>query len=240
MMLLGMDVDPDRAKQIPLRYLTRNRLNLEDPSRRAMIEQEIKDHRPALVVMDSMIRFARFKSENDNAEIAAFFDRAIMPMIAKYGCSFVILDHMRKPGGGTKERESNDPAHRIRGGGDKAGVADEIWTLEGDRQTAVRTLSHRKTRWDELQPDILTEWHKSDDGTRAWISAKEKLEEANGIITRFLASRGELGARTGEIVEYLGSLGIAKRSTERSLGWLVGKDLIFQPKKGEYALKGAS
>ena len=171
-MIRGRNLDPDLTGSIPLRYLTKNHLRLDAPRGLSTLRTEIKAHRPVLVVLDSLIRF-HGADENSNTDMAALFGEAIVPLATKYNCAFVVLDHMRKP---SKEDHKFDQGHRVRGAGDKAGVGDGLWTVEGDRETDSRALSCRKNRWeDSLPPAMTTKWVTSEDETAAWIECSDAV-----------------------------------------------------------------
>lgn len=182
-MIRGREIDPKTADQLPLTYLTKNNFRLDTPRGLSGVRSEMDARRPTLVILDSLIRF-HGGEENSNSDNAAFFGEAITPLATAYNCAFVILDHMRKPG---KDDELHDTGHRIRGAGDKSGVADGVWTVEGDRETNSRTFSCRKNRWeDSLPPQLTTQWEVSDDDTAAWINCSDAVLGAEVTILRLL------------------------------------------------------
>jgi hypothetical protein len=210
-MVRGRNLDPDLAASIPLRYLTKNHLRLDAPRGLSTLRTEIEAHRPVLVVLDSLIRF-HGADENSNTDMAALFGEAIVPLATKYNCAFVVLDHMRKP---SKEDERFDQGHRVRGAGDKAGVGDGVWTIEGDRETDSRTLSCRKNRWeDSLPPAMTTKWVTSEDESAAWIEcADAKIHADNSIMAVLGGFAG--GMLAGDLYDHLAASGTPKRSAIR-------------------------
>jgi hypothetical protein len=221
-MLRGRNIDPGYADAIPLRYLSKNHLRLDAPAGRQTLERELAQHRPVLTVLDSLIRF-HGADENSNTDVAALFGEAIVPLATKHGCAFLILDHMRKP---SKEDERFDTGHRIRGAGDKAGVGDGIWTVEGDRETDARTLSCRKNRWeDSLPPSMTTRWIVSEDESAAWIECKDaKIAADNSIMAVLGGFAG--GILAGDLYDHLASRGITKRTAQRMIRNLVHSGVI--------------
>lgn len=148
-MIRGRNLDPDLAATIPLRYLSKNHLRLDAPKGLETLRAQIEAYRPTLVVLDSLIRF-HGADENSNTDMAALFGEAIVPLATRYQTAFVVLDHMRKP---SKDDGQFDSGHRVRGAGDKAGVGDGVWTVEGDRESTSRTFSCRKNRWEDQPPN---------------------------------------------------------------------------------------
>jgi hypothetical protein len=212
-MIRGRNLDPDLAASIPLRYLTKNHLRLDAPNGLSTLRTEIETHRPVLVVLDSLIRF-HGADENSNTDMAALFGEAIVPLATKYGCAFVVLDHMRKP---SKDDERFDQGHRVRGAGDKAGVGDGIWTVEGDREGETRTFSCRKNRWEDSLPQALTtKWKVSDDESAAWIEAKDTEIAADLAVTNVLSTCPS-GLLASDLYDRLKAQGVKRRTAQRMI-----------------------
>jgi len=212
-MIRGRNLDPDLAASIPLRYLTKNHLRLDAPNGLSTLRTEIETHRPVLVVLDSLIRF-HGADENSNTDMAALFGEAIVPLATKYGCAFVVLDHMRKP---SKDDERFDQGHRVRGAGDKAGVGDGIWTVEGDREGETRTFSCRKNRWEDSLPQALTtKWKVSDDESSAWIECKDSEIAADLAVTNVLSTCPS-GLLASDLYDRLKTFGIKRRTAQRMI-----------------------
>ena len=227
-MARGRNLDPEIAATLPIRYLTKNAIHLGTPRGVSILRTEIEAHKPVLVVLDSLIRL-HGQDENSNSDMARFFGEAIVPLAAQYEVAFVILDHMRKP---NKDDDRFDAGHRIRGAGDKAGVGDGLWTLEGDRESDSRTLSCRKNRWeDSLPPAMTTRWLVSEDETAAWVEARDATLSAEAAVPAILSShRG--GLLVSEIYEELKGRGISRRSAERLLRNLTTSGAIERRREG--------
>lgn len=213
-MIRGRNLEPLEAESLPLHYLCRNRLNLDDQHNRDRLRRELDATKPALLILDSLIRF-HSRDENKNTQMAAFFAEALAPITAEFGCAIVALDHMSKPNGESKDF---DAAHRIRGAGDKAGVADTIWTLEGDREADSRTLAARKNRWeDTLPPAISTRWRVSEDETAAWIEASDAQLNAEVIVVGIVAEAEDRGILASPLFETAEARGIPRRTAIRTV-----------------------
>ena len=227
-MIRGRNLEPDQAANIPLRYLTKNHLRLDSSKGAQALEKEIDTHRPILVVLDSLIRF-HGADENSNTDIAALFGEAITPLSAKYQTAFVILDHMRKP---SKEDAAFDTGHRVRGAGDKAGVGDGVWTVEGDREGDTRTFSCRKNRWEDSLPQALTtKWKVSDDESSAWIEAKDAEIAADLAVTNVLSTCPS-GLLASDLYDRLKAQGVKRRTAQRMIQKHVQAGVVSSRKEG--------
>jgi hypothetical protein len=228
-MVRGRNLDPDQAADIPLRYLSKNHLRLDAPAGLGTLRKEIEGHRPILVILDSLIRF-HGASENDNTEIAALFAQAIVPLATQYGCAFVVLDHMRKP---SKDDERFDAGHRMRGAGDKAGVGDGVWTVEGDRESDSRTFACRKNRWEDQLPQALTtKWVVSDDESAAWIECKDAEISAELAVTNVLATCPS-GLLASDLYDRLKPFGVKRRTAQRVIQKHVQAGTVETRKEGQ-------
>lgn len=215
------------AESLPIRYLTKNGISLDDASGFALIDMEIERSKAKVVVLDSLVRFFRGRDENDASSMAAFFGERISPLMARHRCSFLALDHMGKP-----SKERTDPGHRQRGSSEKPGNADELWALEGGRDTDRRTLSHQKTRWDDLSPSLSLRWCKSDDGRSAWIECGDERIGCEEAVRASLEIAAENGMRHGEIVAAMEARGFAVRHGRRTIGKLHGQGTLRRKSDG--------
>lgn len=229
-MVRGRDIDPVLARELPIRYLSRNRIHLEDRRSKDMVRREIDRSKAKLVVLDSLIRFHR-RNENKSDEMAAFYADAVAPLIAEFGVAILTLDHMRKPGENDK---GADTAHRLRGSGDKAGVVDDLWTLEGDRDESTRILSCRKNRWeDTLPPPIQTTWKSSEDEAAAWIVATDATMKAEAVIVGLVAGAETQGVRASALFDAASQKGVARSTTIRTLKRLVKEGSVHRRTEGK-------
>src|SRR5262249_55803103 len=167
--------------------------------------------------LDSMIRF-HSGDENSNTEIAAFLDNCVAPLRAEFGCAFLILDHMRKPG---KEDRNFDEGFRIRGAGTKRDSGDGAWTLTGDQSTDGRTLSCSKCRWQDRKPAPLqTRWRVSEDEQATWVECSDASLNAE-VSVRAALGRQEAGMYHSRLVEACEAMGAAEKSVRRAVKRLV-------------------
>ena len=227
--IAGRNLAPETAANLPIAYLCRNGINLDDPKGMASLKAEIERHKPEFLVMDSLVRFFRGRSENDNTDMSAFFGERIRPLMRDHNLGVIMLDHMGKP----SKDGNQDPGHRVRGASDKPGFVDELWALAGERDQTTRTLTHEKTRWDDLQAPVQTSWHKSEDGTAAWIEAKELRRGCEDAIREVLEGAGAEGRCHGEIVELVKVRGgYDAKHVRRTLGKMHGQGSVRRKSDG--------
>lgn len=226
-MIRGRNIDPEDLASVQLRYLSKNHLRLDAPRGLSTLRTEIETHRPILVVLDSLIRF-HGADENSNTDIANVLG-GIVQLATKHNSAFVILDHMRKP---SKDDERFDSGHRVRGAGDKAGICDGLWTLEGDRETDSRTLSCRKNRWEDSLPQALTtKWRVSDDESAAWIECKDAEIAADLAVTNVLSACPS-GLLASDLYDRLRPMGIKRRTAQRMIQKHVQDGVVSTRKEG--------
>lgn len=223
----GRRIDPEEVAALPLRYLTRNGLCLDDASGFAIIDQELERTKAKVLVLDSLVRFFKKRDENSASDMASFFGERIRPLMARHQCSILALDHMGKP-----SKERTDPGHRQRGSSEKPGNADEIWSLEGGRDTDRRTLSHQKTRWDELCPNLSLQWCKSEDGLSGWIECGDERLGCEDAILAALQETHQNGMLHGEMVSVIEDRGFAARHARRTIGKLHGQGTLRRKSDG--------
>lgn len=214
LILAGRNLDPATWDDLPIRYVVRPGLNLNAAVGQAALRREVESFHANVVLLDSFQRLTPGLNPNKSAEFNTWAESCVRPLNRELGAAVVVLDHMRKP---TKDDKDVDTAHRIAGTQDKNSNADEVWTLEGDRQTDSRTFSHRKTRWDDLQPDLTTRWVKSEDGTAAWIEATEADRSNDAVVIGILAAALDEGLRASEVYSRAGERSVSKFQVVRTL-----------------------
>jgi hypothetical protein len=191
--------------ELPLRYLTRNRLNLDRADRLRALMDDVADFRPDFVVFDSLVRF-HGRDENDNRAMADFFGRVVSRLAAD-GIGSILLHHLAKPG---KDRAAGDLIHRLRGASDIVAAVDEVWTLSSSR-SGTRTLRHELTRWDEPSDslDVTIE--------RGGLTARESDDAVADVILDTLSTAASEGALRQVILDACSEAGYVGRSVSKAL-----------------------
>jgi hypothetical protein len=172
----GRNIDPVDAARLQISYLTMNKIKLNSPRGKTVVRREIEASRAKVVILDSVVRFARRVKSTDNDALAEFHDDAITPLKADFGVAVFGIDHMRKP---HEDDDKNDPAHRIQGGQEKSAYGDGVATFTRRRDESTGQLRASKVRWTEsLPPVIATDFHTSEDELAVWITGKDAAIDA--------------------------------------------------------------
>lgn len=126
-------------------------LDLSDPSDVLMLEREIREHRPRLVVLDAMARYLGDLDENSNADIGRLM--AELRRISNDSeVAFLLIHHLRKVSTSLSAERLGD---RIRGASDILAAVDSalVMTKKGNGPSMARNLVHVKCRGSsEVEP----------------------------------------------------------------------------------------
>lgn len=224
-LLRGRGITDPNAVRGRLRYHVQNGYNLDDRASRTSLVQAIDRIRPSWVVLDTMIRF-HDGDENSNVDMSRFFNAHLKPIRSAYGCGFMVLHHLSKP------QEGQDMVHRIRGAAEILNMADQVWTLTGNRKTADRQLEVWKSRWrgGALPPALAISFHEEPDGREAVLLAEEATVESRQAILDLLASYEHAGALRQDLVGALTKL--APTALRSALGRLHGTGQVRKRPEG--------
>jgi hypothetical protein len=150
-----------RGKQVNdlqnLFFLDTHTLHLDDEQHQAKFAKTMEEMKPDLVVLDPF-RNLHHANENDASQMAPILG-FIRELQRKYGCSFLVVFHDRKPG---EKDSSGSRGNRIRGSSAVEGWRDSCIFLdkEGDGPDATTRLSvyHRGSRAPEpFSFNLITE-----------------------------------------------------------------------------------
>lgn len=173
-----------------LHYVIGSDLRIDRPADLDRLERLIRELRPALLVIDSGVRFS-IADENSANEMARISD-VWMGIRNRHSCALLILDHTRKAPGPF--------ADRVRGSVEKQAFADLILGVEPIEKKPMRSkIEQLKSRFDEpIDPFEVDLVHRADgrlelvhagaprsvaevDATGA---VREALTEAQGPVTK--------------------------------------------------------
>lgn len=226
---LGRGIDLAQVAAMPLRYLTASTLDLDDPGALAELLSEVKEFRPDLITVDSLIRFHRRK-ENDNAEMAAFIADRIRPL-QRHGATVILLHHLRKP----SRDAGNEMQHRVRGAGDLFNACDSVMGLEANREGGL-TLTSLKPRWGQHPAPISLRFEDVDEVDGFRVVATDP-DTTFGVVRALLQDRGSRGALRADVIEALRGDGTdaetARTMTTRHLGKLFHTGQAVKAKDGK-------
>jgi len=233
-MARGRNVSNAEAADLRLRYLSQNGINLDDRASYDIVRREIDLLQPVLVILDAAIRF-HSRDENKASQMALWYRERVKPLQRICGSALVLIDHMSKP---TKDSEAYDPAHRVRGSGDKLGVVDVGLTLEGDRETDTRILSASKVRWlDDLPPKLQTRWRRSEDDDAGWIEAVDATKNADAMLAQILREAGGDGIRARDLWTEATKRGVSERTGRRRIKGMIAAGTAVGRKEGRTGLR---
>ena len=157
--LRAMDLNPDRVKN-RLKFLISKNLKIGSEQQvnncfsLKDIEEYIKNYKPKLIILDSLIRFF-LGDENSSSDTRHIFD-ALKMFTEKYDISFIVLHHLGKTlNGGKPTLES------LRGSGDIGAMADYTYILT--KGSELLTLYQVKNRDDNESRPILLKMESSED-----------------------------------------------------------------------------
>jgi hypothetical protein len=216
------------AAAMSFHYIVQDSLNLGDAANRQMLIRRIESFRPDIVIFDTLKRMHRC-NENDNSEMSSFFADAVRPLLMTHGCSVIILHHLAKPG---PDRSRDDILNRLRGAGDIAGVADQVWGLQATGESSF-SLSHIKHRWGKPGANLSVEIEDTEDHRGVRLSGTESLGRTAGIVDRMLEAGGLTGALRSDLVKEVG-----KTVGAKGAGKFVSRELGRLRQRGKVKKKG--
>lgn len=215
----------------PLLYLAENGYNFDSATTGPLLENQISDFNPDIVIGDTLIRLHQ-RNENDNSNMSDLFVSKIRRLVNVHRTAFVGLHHYSKP---SKDRP--EAQHRVRGATDILAMADLVWTLEGDRSSTTRQLSQIKNRWGVPAKTLTTEYRE--DGDTATVTAQETSANAENIVLACLEDMGPTGALRADVVGALCAEGYTRVSASRvatsALGKLHGQGTVTREMQGRFA-----
>lgn len=146
-------------------------VSLSDESAIARLRETLDEHKPRLVVIDSLIR-VHAADENTASEMRVV-SGVIQRLMLESGASFVFADHLRKARPGTE----SDP----RGSNEKVAFVDQLLVM---RRTApeMAVLQHRKSRFATEVPPFEVRIHDPIPGREtliAWVGEVSAREEVS-------------------------------------------------------------
>jgi KaiC/GvpD/RAD55 family RecA-like ATPase len=137
-LLKGLNIDGD----IDMYLLICDDIKLDIRNRysRNRLNALIRDYKPELIVIDSLVR-VMVGNENDVQEVRKVFE-IIKEFIKKYGASWLLLHHTRKSNGYTKTKDD------LRGSGDFSAFVD-ITMMINKKSNERYVISQPKNRLDK-------------------------------------------------------------------------------------------
>lgn len=202
------------------------------------LERELREHRPTLVVLDSVQQTFAGVDENSATAVGALFAE-LFRLRNLYGCAFLLVHHLKKPPGqGTIALH-----HLIRGSVAFFTQSSTAWVASQPAPN-VLDLVQKKRRRGEKQtlriryeapdgpngPAILT-------GLGAIDAAESATERAEDFVRNYLAEHGE--SKRAAIVAAGVAAQFGEDVVDHALARLVTLRVIEKPRRGVYRLVGA-
>ena len=230
---------PDHPKD--LHIVSCQNLSLGSDEAIAKIEQAIIDKNPALVVLDTASHFFAGGDENNAAEVARMF-KPLFRLREKYGTSFLIVHHLRKPPSTSYNGSSpsDDLLDRVRGSTAFTTQASAVWTAVQSADGGYVDLAMQKRRGGKkLSMRVKYEEYEG----RIHLSnlgEPEKTETALDQCSRFIVASMQADLRetwsTKDLVHHAEKNGHCERIAKGALAHLVAVGALHRPTKGIYTI----
>jgi hypothetical protein len=207
---------------------------LSSPEGVARIEEQIKTHRPTLVVLDTVAQVFAGMDLSKLEEVSAAF-RQLFRLRDTYGCTVLLLTHYRKA---SKEESDLMALERVFGSVGFGGNPSTVWTASRQDGQAldVRQVKRRGSRCQKIR----VAYEETEAGeivlTAESLEAAEAEKDRTEVwIVQFMAGKPEV--RTGELVAAAESAGFHERTVKRALNQLVVVGRINHVSRGVWTLK---
>lgn len=186
------------------------------------LEAVISEHRPGLVIIDSLTR-VHGGDENDAGSMAGVFAVAKQLMRA-YGTAVLFTDHLRK------KSLINDPEEMLRGSTEKRAWPDSILFASPGENTRM-TITHAKSRWGpRLEPFVIELDANREAGTVAVSFAgpvvADAITKGNDIVEAIQAIHTQLGSKGVDATAIAAWLDCSADTVRRHLRKLVQAGLV--------------
>lgn len=161
------------SEELPIEIVDSQVIHLTDSASLADLRALVGRTEPALVIMDSLVRF--HAAEENSASEMAQVSAAVQGIIRDFGVAVVFADHVRKAPGLPGSMDLS-----LRGSGEKVAAADTVLSLRKERGHLI--VEHSKSRWDKpiasFEAEIEDEVSASGKATRVrWLRTLEDLED---------------------------------------------------------------
>ena len=238
--LKAMERAAPLGSDLPITFAFLHGVRLDDLEGFRTLDRIIGQHRPALVVLDSWIRF--MAANENNAVAVALVNENIRSLVLAHGCSVVVLDHIRKaPPGGT-----DDPNSRTRGSGEKIGFVENALTIERSRDDKhLRIVHPLKRRYGPLgDPYAVVFDHDAETGAVSLTCTGDVSTDATGrpgeVLEAIAALKAQLGHEdAADATTVAGWLGWSESTARRHLKRLIDVGLVrtrtVRPQSGKGA-----
>jgi hypothetical protein len=135
---------------LPIYMAVQRGIKLDSPKGRVVLQRLMERYKPALVIMDTMVRMHN-GDENSNQDMSALFEVANR-IRHTYDATTMFLHHTRKP----SKEDAGDLVDLLRGAGDIRGWPDTVIMAVGTKDAMVpgMLINHGKSRNHRALPDF--------------------------------------------------------------------------------------
>jgi hypothetical protein len=147
--LRGLSVDvPENFK-----YISQSGLKLDIEDHVELLEQIIREYRPSVVILDSLIKFLATTNENDSGEMDNIFNK-LRRLAEIYNTTFLIIHHLRKS---SSDKRPSDSDEMIRGSTAIVNSCDVINIISRKSKShPYLNIKQVKNRYDqEIDPFVV-------------------------------------------------------------------------------------
>jgi len=147
--LRGLEVDvPENFK-----YISQSGLKLDIEDHVELMEQIIREYKPTVIILDSLIKFLATTNENDSGEMDNIFNK-IRRLAETYNVTFLIIHHLRKS---SSDKRPVDSDEMIRGSTAIVNSCDVINVISRKSKSyPYLNIRQVKNRYDqELEPFVI-------------------------------------------------------------------------------------
>ena len=135
------------------KYISQSGLKIDIEDHLEILEQIIREYKPCVIVLDSLIKFFSTTNENESRDINNVFN-SLRRLSSSYKTTFLIIHHLRK---GSSDKRTVDADEMIRGSGAIVSSSDVAMIVSRKNKAhPYINIQQVKNRYDkELDPFII-------------------------------------------------------------------------------------
>lgn len=206
----------------PLWFAIARGLKIDNDLSRKLIEREIGNVQPGLVIFDSLTRL-HSANENDAGEMARVFAR-FSALRREFNCAVVLIDHLRK------KSLIDDEAEMLRGSTEKRAWPDTI-LFASPTEHGTLTISHIKARFSSPLPKFSVALEIDNDaglGRIRYIGEppSQTIGKGGEIVVAIHELKQQLGEDGATVLTIAGWLNVSDETVRRHLKRLVEAQIV--------------
>lgn len=207
---------------LPLWFAIGLGLKIDAQKTERIIQEEIERYQPGVVIFDSLTR-VHSANENDASEMAQVFAR-FSTLRRLYGCTVVLIDHLRKKG------LINDEAEMLRGSTDKRNWPDTILFVS-PAESGTMTVSHIKARYGQSVPEFTVALEIDNDAGVGRVryqgqAPSQHIGKGNDIIAAIHALKAQLGEDGADILKIAAWLDVSDETVRKHVKRLASQSIL--------------